>query len=627
MIDSARTQVTRRSLRAAPTETAPVLPDPVIPTQRTRRSLRTVMPAGEVPLRYDSPVDPSAPLDLLAPVDLQTRSTMATAGRPPATGGRRALPDAAGSAPHPSHTSHAQAPQAPHTQALLSRRDLRAPTRAPAHATAHRRAVGPAPSLSDHQPVSSALRTRPAGVTPRAQRRRPVLPSAAVLVTLAVMIGGFAHAEDRAAGSRALAQQQRIAAAQAAQDAASAQAELARQTRVRAAESARLAAGAGVYAAARRTEALALARAAVESGVALVSTVAPVVRPEDLTTLGQAVSDLTALIDADPAPRDVLATQAARVAAASGRPPVPAGPAPRVDDDAAVLAVPPAAPAAPLPTDLLPAGAPAPAEGRSRDIEPQDPSAPATVVDAASTRAVWSPETSTAAATAALLAPPAPAVPAPAPVGAVPEGLDLDVTQQMVATAQHIAALSAEVQAVADANIAAAEAARVAAEEAAASAAAAKASARARTAEVARKVRLAEESANGAISRDALCGVSFDSGALLRCDAARPLEELNKAFRAHFGRNLDVSSSYRDFATQVLTKQLRGGLASAPGKSNHGRGLAVDFGGFGGGGQFDLPTYLWMKQHGPDYGWYHPPYMEPGGAGPFEPWHWEFGRL
>lgn len=74
-------------------------------------------------------------------------------------------------------------------------------------------------------------------------------------------------------------------------------------------------------------------------------------------------------------------------------------------------------------------------------------------------------------------------------------------------------------------------------------------------------------------------------------------------------------------------KASRGFLAASPGTSNHGRGLAVDLAGVGALGQFDLPTYLWLKANSEAYGWYHPEHMEPGGSSPQEPWHWEFGDL
>ena len=36
-------------------------------------------------------------------------------------------------------------------------------------------------------------------------------------------------------------------------------------------------------------------------------------------------------------------------------------------------------------------------------------------------------------------------------------------------------------------------------------------------------------------------------------------------------------------------------------------------------------TYRWMRENGPAFGWHHPAIMRPGGGGPQEPWHWEYG--
>lgn len=127
-------------------------------------------------------------------------------------------------------------------------------------------------------------------------------------------------------------------------------------------------------------------------------------------------------------------------------------------------------------------------------------------------------------------------------------------------------------------------------------------------------------------SPDELCPVAFAPAAVLRCDAAEALDALNDLYRAEHGTDLVVTSAFRTFAEQVAVKASRGALAATPGTSNHEVGVAVDLGGMGGLGQFDAPAYLWMKDHAPEFGWYHPPGMEPGGSGPEEPWHWEYGR-
>lgn len=194
-----------------------------------------------------------------------------------------------------------------------------------------------------------------------------------------------------------------------------------------------------------------------------------------------------------------------------------------------------------------------------------------------------------------------------APVAAV---TDLEATQEMFAIAEQVAALTAQVQAATEARVAE-EAARAAAEAAAAA--------------IAERVAIAKAAPNGEIPTDALCAPAFAPDELLRCDAAAALEQLNAVYRAEFGRDLSVVSSYRSYGMQVATRRSRGGLAATPGTSNHGRAVAVDFGDFGRLGNFRDADYLWMKQHGADFGWYHPELMEPGGGGPQEPWHWEYG--
>ncbi|MBX9246757.1 D-alanyl-D-alanine carboxypeptidase family protein [Actinotalea ferrariae] len=130
---------------------------------------------------------------------------------------------------------------------------------------------------------------------------------------------------------------------------------------------------------------------------------------------------------------------------------------------------------------------------------------------------------------------------------------------------------------------------------------------------------------NGRIPLSALCSPDVAPTYHLRCDAAAALDRLAAAYRAGTGKALRVTSAYRTYERQVQIKAVHGGLAAAPGSSNHGRGVAVDLADMGGLGNFDAPGYLWMKAHAAGFGWYHPPIMEPGGGGPQEPWHWEFG--
>ncbi len=202
---------------------------------------------------------------------------------------------------------------------------------------------------------------------------------------------------------------------------------------------------------------------------------------------------------------------------------------------------------------------------------------------------------------------------APTPVGTPPAALDVATSDRLLEAAAQVIALADQLRqtALQVAAEQAAEAARVAAEQAAAHA-------------LAQKIAAADAAPNGEIPADLLCSVSFDSEVLLRCDAAAALDQLDAAFRAHFGVHLAVTDSYRDYAGQVSARLSKGDLAATPGTSNHGRGLAVDLSGFGSVGQFDRPYYLWMAEHAQEYGWLHPAGMGPGGSGPLEPWHWEF---
>lgn len=336
----------------------------------------------------------------------------------------------------------------------------------------------------------------------------------------------------------------------------------------------RLTAQAEHYASTRRVLALDAAHAALQDAGAVVLVATTVLDPETVSPLDQAVADLAALIETvvpptAPAPAAGPVERVAQAEAASS----PAG-------DVVPLS---SSPAAVVPQANPPADAPRPDQTAEAAPAPPDP---LTAVDPG------------------------------------PDGLDLDVSDRMIELAARVVALTDQLRAeaeVAEAELAAAQAAVL--QERAAQAVAAQQAA----AELARRVAAADRAPNGAIPHEVLCGVGFESGVLLRCDAAAALEDLNDAFRAKFGTDLDVSSSYRDYRTQVAAKESRGALAAEPGTSNHGRGLAVDLNGFGDVAQFDRPFYRWMVANAGRYGWTHPSYMGPGGSGPLEPWHWEYG--
>ncbi|WP_148234270.1 M15 family metallopeptidase [Cellulomonas flavigena] len=127
--------------------------------------------------------------------------------------------------------------------------------------------------------------------------------------------------------------------------------------------------------------------------------------------------------------------------------------------------------------------------------------------------------------------------------------------------------------------------------------------------------------ANGQVPSSALCGLSFDAAAQLRCDAAESLEALNAAFRERFGTHLTVSDSYRSYAGQVACRAAKGSLCAAPGTSNHGMGVAVDLG--GAVQTFGTAQHQWMRENAPAFQWTLPEWARANGSKP-EPWHWEY---
>lgn len=424
----------------------------------------------------------------------------------------------------------------------------------------------------------------------RAHRRRlaPARPTSSTAMALSIAIcsallgGGTSQAFSE---HQVRASQQRVAAAVA----------LAFANRVRAddAAGARLDGVAVAFATVKRSEAVGRARTAVAQAVSARASSAPDVTPETLTPLDEAMASLTAMIDAAP------------IAPVTASAPVP-------------FELSETAP----PDDPFALGPPDPAT--ADDVDADD-----AVVDAVTDAGADDDAVAVAVADSAGTADAASAD-SGAPTADAMDAVDLDVSAQMLVAAQLVTDLSVQVQAVAGANVAAAAVVAAEAAEAAVQAAAAEAARVVREAERAvaakleRKVEAADDARNGEIPAELLCAVSFDTSALLRCDAAEALERLAVAYRAEFGRNPKLASTYRSFSDQVSVRQSRGGLAAVPGSSNHGRGQAVDFANFGSLGQFSAPTYRWMTDNAGEFGWHHPAIMEPDGGGPQEPWHWEF---
>ncbi len=120
---------------------------------------------------------------------------------------------------------------------------------------------------------------------------------------------------------------------------------------------------------------------------------------------------------------------------------------------------------------------------------------------------------------------------------------------------------------------------------------------------------------NGMLPESTLCPLDVGGGHRLRADAA---DAFNRMYAAG---GPCVTDSYRSYAGQVDVFRRKPDLAAVPGTSNHGWGVAVDFG--CGAESFGSPAYAWLKANAGRFGFAHPVWAEPGGSRP-EPWHWEY---
>lgn len=110
----------------------------------------------------------------------------------------------------------------------------------------------------------------------------------------------------------------------------------------------------------------------------------------------------------------------------------------------------------------------------------------------------------------------------------------------------------------------------------------------------------------------------------LRIDARDSFMMMSEEYARVFGRPITVTDAYRDLPGQISCRARKGDMCADPGTSNHGWGLAVDYG--GGIQTFGTPQHRWMQQNAPRFGWVHPGWARQGGRKP-EAWHWEFVGL
>ena len=117
---------------------------------------------------------------------------------------------------------------------------------------------------------------------------------------------------------------------------------------------------------------------------------------------------------------------------------------------------------------------------------------------------------------------------------------------------------------------------------------------------------------NGRIPPSAMVSIGHGDHRL-HAPAARAFQQMEDAARSE-GITFSVITSYRDLPTQERLAREKGlysqgGLAAAPGTSNHGWGLSVDL-------DLNPAAQEWMRANGWRYG-----FVEDV---PREPWHWTY---
>ena len=112
------------------------------------------------------------------------------------------------------------------------------------------------------------------------------------------------------------------------------------------------------------------------------------------------------------------------------------------------------------------------------------------------------------------------------------------------------------------------------------------------------------------------------AGFFFRIDAGGALAAMREAYASSVGRALIINDGYRDLAGQwaAWNDYLHGGpLAAYPGTSNHGWGIAVDFG----GEVFTSSTsagHRWLQSNAARFNWW----WAGRDFSQVENWHWEY---
>lgn len=101
-------------------------------------------------------------------------------------------------------------------------------------------------------------------------------------------------------------------------------------------------------------------------------------------------------------------------------------------------------------------------------------------------------------------------------------------------------------------------------------------------------------------------------------------EAMATEFYLEFGKPLEATDGYRDYATQVTLKRQKGVYAATPGTSNHGWGKAFDLA--SGVNSFSSKEHKWLRANAHRWGFVHPTWAHDGNSanGMDEAWHWEY---
>lgn len=131
-------------------------------------------------------------------------------------------------------------------------------------------------------------------------------------------------------------------------------------------------------------------------------------------------------------------------------------------------------------------------------------------------------------------------------------------------------------------------------------------------------------SSNGLLGTQERCDLDWAPGHSQQPEAALALDELNAAYRARFGQDICLTSSYRTLSSQQQLAVTKPGLAATPGQSMHGWGLAIDI---CSESYSSTAQWNWLKTNAPIFGYDNPAWARRGGGGAYEPWHWEYFPL